>query len=152
MNLTWPMEANERLRKARAAGKITIIGDIGLGPDAGGTVVCITKRDVIRDSAKRWTQYRDRAQFAPILASVRNTISIQLSDGIGYLTPSTDKAFMDDLAILMAAKLVLGPDVVAGSGLSGIMIAVEEDEGLPWNKRGFLSASDAATAPVGLPN
>lgn len=147
-----PMEADDRLRTARMAGKITVVAHIGIGPDAGDVVVCITTRAFIRDGVKRWTQYREQARFGPILTSVRKAIGDQLSDGIGHLTPSTDKEFMDDLAILMAAKLALGPDVVDGSGLGGIMIIVEEDEGLPWNKRGFLSASDAATAPVGLPN
>jgi hypothetical protein len=133
MSLPFQHDVEERLRKARADGCITIVAHLADGPDAGNDVACITKRKTMRERVQYWERHVSRLPRRTIvLDSVRAAIAKQVAAGVSWLNPATDTKFMDDLAILMAAKLVLGSDVVEGAGLSNIMIAVEEDHTLPW--------------------
>lgn len=117
-------------------GKIIIMATMAEGPDAGKQVVCITPRSKFRDSLPRISRnLRDR----DFCDSVRAAIRDQVSRGMSKLQSSNDRDFMDDIAILMAMKLVAGENIVNGSGLFTVMILVNQDESLPWHKRGFVA-------------
>lgn len=121
------------------SGKLIIIATTQEGDAAGRQIACITPRDSFLASLGRVRKSAKRREF---MRSLRNAIRSQLSQ-TRSLTPQTDKDFMDDLAILMAAKLSYGENILEGSGLFSLMLAVSPDENLPWDERGFLKEEDA---------
>lgn len=126
---------------AWTAGKIVIIGMVSEGPAAGGQVVCIAKRHEMMRGITRAKNSLGR--FPGFLDSVRTTIHEQISRGFSRLNKRNDKNFMDDLAIMMAAKLATGrEEVLDGSGLFSLMIAIDPDDTKPWTRRGMLAPLD----------
>lgn len=124
------------------AGKIVIVGTLAEGPDAGGQVVCLVKREtMLRDIDKVRARL---SRFPGFLDSVRAAIKAEAAKGVSRLTPKTDKHLMADLAIMMCAKLMIGDESpLEQSGLFSLMIAVSPEDHFPWDRRGFLSAPTA---------
>lgn len=122
--------------KAWRDGKIIIMATMAEGPDAGRQVVCITPRKAFRDSIPRTMA---NARDASFRESVQSAIRAQVMKGMTSLNVSNDHDVMNDIAILMAMKLGHGENIVNGSGLFTVVVLVNEDESLPWFKRGFVA-------------
>jgi hypothetical protein len=131
-----------RLQSAWRDGKIVIIATLAEGPNAGGEVMCITKRTDVNSGIRR-VRRKDLHRNAHFMESVRTAIRAAVRKGISSLSPSNDQDFMNDLCVLMSVKCVAGESALDGSGLFSLLMAVNPDESVPWTRRGLLAPGDA---------
>jgi hypothetical protein len=85
-----------------------------------------------------------RAFIASVCAAIRGRLARR---DIVDLAPENDADLMNDLALLMAARIELGHGVISNSGLSGLWIEVDGEyaetwhEGDNWRDAGMLDPS-----------
>lgn len=110
------------------------------GHHTGGAIVSLVPRKTLEEAVL--TLSNDAkikpAKMAVALASVQREVTKAVRKS-KRLDPSNDRDLMDDLAILMAATMVVGPDVaLAFTPIEAIALWVHPDESLPWYERGML--------------
>lgn len=128
------------------ADKVVILATFGEGPHTGTQVACATPRVSLRGHVRR-AKNRQSWRDPHFMHSLSSAILSQVHRGVAQLMSATDKDFMGDLAILMGVKFAGGgEEVLAGAGLFSILLAVSEDATLPWDQRGFLTATDQHSA------
>jgi hypothetical protein len=131
-------------------GLIIAVATIGEGPNAGQSVASITSRRRFRRSMKRIARYaRDAAFVASVCAAIRAAVTSPL---FTQTRPKEDQDLMDDLLLLLSIRFSLAskaPDrevaekLAQASGLFVFGFAVSDDEGRPWDQRGFLEPGHA---------
>lgn len=128
------------LQRAWSEGDIVIVATIGDGPHAGLGALCVSNRAVIKDATKDVRRMGDDLDLTSLAGSIRNNVARPLS-------PQENQNLMDDLTILMVLATMgrCNDAVLKACGLFSIHLAVNPDTSQPWNKRGFLTASDART-------
>jgi hypothetical protein len=119
------------------------------GPHKGGAIVSMVPRSQLMGAAHG---FRDDAINRPDeMAKALRSVQRSVADGVrgsGNLNPLTDAELMQDLAILMAAALVLGPEIaLQGSSLETIGLWIHPDASLPWQERGLLDPEIVPAPP-----
>jgi len=131
-------------------GRVVILATLAEGPNAGMQVICATGRSELKSSIKRVQRgkmWRDQH----FMDSLRGAIRAQILRGVAKLDRTNDQDFMGDLAIMMAVKLGGGGEkALDDTGLFSLLLAVSEDQALPWMRRGFLSAGDLRAVVAGV--
>jgi hypothetical protein len=125
------------IREAHRAGKLVVTAIVKDGPNAGGGIANIVTPAVMLDgvaAVKEMPQRERENTVRSVADAVREAVALPVS----LLSPANDRDLMDDIALLMALRLVVGDEVLQGSGLLELAFAIDEDESLPWQQRGMF--------------
>ena len=120
-----------------ADGRVVVSGSIADGPNRGGLVVSATPREGFLQMVEDFSGM-PRSQRARMVRSVCDAVRKAVRVPLASYSPQNDQDLMDDLAILMAAKLAIGDKALVGSGLFTLALSIDPDENKTWEQRGML--------------
>ena len=121
----------------RDKGMVVVLASVSEGPNAGAKIVSMTPREDLVH-AVRHVRAKNRGERRHLLRSIARTVVAGVAVSISEISPANDADLMADLVILMAFAIVEGRRVLTRTGLHDIKLAIEEDETLPWHRRGML--------------
>jgi hypothetical protein len=136
--------ANDVLNRARRdEEKIVILATIATGVNKDRHVCCLTPRDELMSGIETIAAL-PRHERRGVLASVSKAVHTATNQRLENYNSSNDADLMSDLALLMALQWTSGESVLQGSNLSNLVILIDDDDTLPWDRRGMLSPSAGA--------
>lgn len=127
-------------REAYDTGMVVIEARPSVGPvyDEGGLLVCITGREELEKLFSELINLEIKKR-GTILDSVIRAISRKIRNTSGITLQNNDD-FLEDIAILMAARIAFGEGVLKRCDtLSELHLVVDPDTRRDWSRRGKLS-------------
>ena len=137
--INYKNEASNRAR--RGEDKAIIVASIAPGVNRDGELWCVTPRAELIFSTLTISALR-RCDRRSILNSIVNAVAAATNEQLTQYDSHNDSDLMNDLALLMAMRLTHGEAALIGSNIHQIMLAIDPDVTLPWERRGMLSAED----------
>ena len=119
-------------RARREKGQVVIVGTIS-SADQNRRFFTIVQRDDLMGTLSRVSQMskRERKKMASAIAREVHRLIRASSD-------AAHPEFPEHIALLKVFHLLDGPSTLTGSGLSQLGLEIDEDESLPWYRRGQL--------------